>query len=139
MPGTPDTLRPLSGETWAAPWMSWMRVAAPVAVVKLQESSAAMASGGSSVSWSVTWAASTVTVQGSPGANSAAGSSVNVVGPPLEVAGWAPLVAHEIENQDPDTSTGSLNAIVTDASTGTSAAPAAGVREAIAGAASPPH
>src|SRR5690349_608704 len=109
--------------------MSWMRTAV-ASVVKLHESSAAMPA---------TWAACTVTVQDSPGPKSAAGSSVNVVGPPVAVAACAPLVAHEIANQSPVTVVAWLNVIVRLESTGTSAAPAAGAREAIAVGPAPPH
>src|SRR5215471_14586098 len=129
MPGTPETLWPRSGERWAAPWMSWMR-ALGAAVVNDHESFAAMP---------VTWAASTVTVHDSPVAKSAAGSIVYVVGPPLAVAAWAPLVAHEIVNQSPLTVAGWLNVTVTFAATGASTAPAAGERDTITVATGPPH
>ena len=63
-----------------------------------------------------------------------AGSSVNVVGPPLVTAVWAPELAQEIVNQVPATFTGSLKAIETFASTGTSTAPFVGVVDCTAGA-----
>src|SRR5215471_9473339 len=128
MPGTPDTRRPRSGETWAAPWMSWTRAAAAT-VVNVQESFAAM---------SETSVASTVTVQSSPRAKSTAGSSVYVVGPPLAVAVWSPLTSHEIVNQSPATVAGWLNVTVTFAPTGTSTVPPAGERSAIT-VGTPPH
>src|SRR5919201_53054 len=95
-----------------------------------------MLSGGSFVSWSVTFAAKTVTVQVSPWTKSVPGSRVNVVGPPLTVALCPSLVPHEIEYQLPVTSTGSLNVIETFELTGTSVAPFAGVVLATPGAVS---
>src|SRR5919204_4288498 len=95
-----------------------------------------MLSGGSFVSWSVTFAAKTVTVQVSPWTKSVPGWGVNVVGPPLTVALWPPLVPHEIEYQLPVTSTGSLNVIEMFALTATSVAPFAGVVLATDGAVS---
>src|SRR5919201_3346829 len=71
-----------------------------------------MLSGGSVASWSVTFAAKTVTVHVSEPVKSVSGSSVNVVGPPLAVAVWPSLELHEIENQLPVTFTGSLKVIV---------------------------
>src|SRR5437588_7782503 len=98
-----------------------------------------MLSGGSLVSWSVTFAAKTVTVQVSPWTKSVLGSRVNVVGPPLTVALCPPLVAQEIEYQLPVTSTGSVNVMETFAFTATSVAPFAGDVLATAGAASLPQ
>src|SRR5918912_4090017 len=86
-----------------------------------------MLSGGSIMSWSVTFAAKTVTVHVSEPVKSLSGSSVNVVGPPLAAAVWPPLELHEIENQLPVTFTGSLNVIVTLLFSATSPAPFAGV------------
>src|SRR4051812_3711181 len=68
-----------------------------------------MVSGGSLVSWSATRAATTVTMQDSPGTKSLSGSRVNAVGPPLTMAVWLPLVGHEMVNQLPVTFTASLN------------------------------
>src|SRR5436190_2675799 len=59
-----------------------------------------MLSGGSPASWSVTCAATTVTVQVSPPVKSAVGSSVNVVGPPLSANVCAPDGVHESVNED---------------------------------------
>ena len=98
---------------------------------------AVMLSGGSSVSWSVTWAATIVTVHSSLGVKSVSGFRVNVDGPPVTVPVWAPLVAHEIEFQAPDTSTGSLKVTETSASTATPVASFAGIVDWTAGAASP--
>src|SRR5919204_5033037 len=95
-----------------------------------------MLSGGSFVSWSVTFAAKTVTVHVSPWTKSLVGSSVKVVGPPLTVALWPSLVPHEIEYQLPVTSTGSLNVIETFELTATPVAPFAGVVLATPGAVS---
>ena len=53
-----------------------------------------MLSGGSRRSWSATSAASTVTVHVSAVAKSVPGSIANVVGPPVAVAAWPPLVPH---------------------------------------------
>src|SRR5207302_3810898 len=91
-------------------------------------------SGGSLVSWSVTSAATIVTVQVSPPAKSVAGSSVNVVGPPLTVAVCGPLVPHEIVYQPSATSTGSLNVIATFEPDATPVAAFAGVVAVTAGA-----
>ena len=88
------------------------------AVVNPTTTSLAMASGGSFVSWSVTCDATIVRVQSSLPAKSVAGSRVKVVGPPLTVAGWVPLPAHEMSNHEPATSTGSLNVTCRFASTG---------------------
>src|SRR5256885_1734656 len=85
-----------------------------------------MLSGGSVASWSVTFAAKTVTVHVSEPTKSASGSSVNVVGPPLAAAVWPPLEEQEIENQLPVTFTGSLKVIVTLLSSATLAPPFAG-------------
>src|ERR687885_2665937 len=93
-----------------------------------------MLSGGSVASWSVTFAAKTVTVQVSEPTKSLSGSSVNVVGPPLAVAVWLPLEPHEIENQLPVTFTGSLNVIVTLLARATLPAPSAGLVLVTAGA-----
>src|SRR5438270_4313273 len=67
--------------------------------------------GGSTVSWSVTSEASTVTVQLSENAKSTAGSRLNVVGPPLCVAVCEPLVAQLIVYHALETSTASLKVI----------------------------
>ncbi len=110
-------------------------VAPPVGTVALTDGawsvendttwSAAIASGGSPASWSVTWAAIVVHVQLSPRAKSAFGSMVKVVGPPLTTVSATfrvPLVVHTTWNQFPATSTGSEN-VTTKFSAG-SAAPA---------------
>src|SRR2546423_13595069 len=95
--------------------------------------------GGSSVSWSVTSDAMTVTVQVSEKAKSVVGSSENVVGPPLCTAACEPLVSHAIPYQAGVTSTGSLNVIVTFVLKPTPTAPASGEVAVTAGAVSPPH
>ena len=69
-------MRPSYGERCRAPWMSWIRSLWIPTVVKRKVWSASIPSGGSSVSVSLTCDALTVTVQNSPGAKSAAGSSV---------------------------------------------------------------
>src|SRR6266508_6823281 len=86
-----------------------------------------MLSGGSSVSWSVTWLAMTVTVHDSLAPKLVAGSRVKVVGPPLTVAVWAPVFTHEIVNQVPVTLTGSLKLMVMLVSRAIFTAPGAGV------------
>src|SRR5919206_2768685 len=96
-----------------------------------------MLSGGSVASWSVTFAAKTVTVQVSEPAKSLSGSSVKAVGPPLTVAVWPPLELQEIEYQLPVTFTGSLNVIVTLLFNATSPAPLAGLVLETVGAWSP--
>jgi hypothetical protein len=97
---------------------------------------AAIVSGGSFVSWSLTFAATIVAVHVSAVTKSLSGSSVNVVGPPVAVAVCAPLVVQLSVYHEPVTLTGSLNVTVTFASTGTSEAPAAGDRPATDGASS---
>ena len=77
-----------------------------VAVVNRTTPSAAISFGGSMVSRSVTLAPTIVQVHDSFDENSVVGSSVKLVGPPVTVAAWAPLDAHEIENQSSATSTG---------------------------------
>src|SRR5436190_477847 len=72
-----------------------------------------MLSGGSPASWSVTCAATTVTVQVSPPVKSVVGSSVNVVGPPLSANVCAPDVVHEIVNEDAAALTASSKVTVT--------------------------
>ncbi len=106
-------------------------------VLKLKTWFAAIASGGSLVSWSVTFAATTVTVQVSFATKSVSGSSVNVCGPPVTAALCEPLVPHESVNHEPVTSTFSLKVTDTFAVTETSVAPAAGVVLVTVGAASP--
>ena len=78
----------------------------------------------------------TVTVQSSLFAKSTAGSSVNLVGPPLTAATCAPLETHEIENHGSTTSTASSKVIAMLAPAATAGAPDAGLVEATAGAAS---
>ena len=80
---------------WLAPWMSWMRRPATLeSVVKLALESAAMVSGGSSASSSVTASASTVSVQRASRGSCSAGSSVKVVPSPLTATGTSvPLQA----------------------------------------------
>src|SRR5919204_1048758 len=96
-----------------------------------------MLSGGSVASWSVTFAAKTVTVHVSEPAKSASGLSVKVVGPPLTAAVWPSLELHEIENQLPVTFTGSLKVIVMLLFSATLPAPSAGLVLETVGAASP--
>src|SRR5919109_783067 len=115
--------------------MSWIGTVGAT-VVKLHESSLAMLSGGSLVSWSVTFPANMVAVPVSLGAKSLSGSGVKVLGPPLVVAVCEPLTKQEIENQLPVTLTGSLNVTLTFASSATSLAPLAGERLATEGAVS---
>src|SRR5919109_2590909 len=115
--------------------MSWIGTVGAT-VVKLHESSLAMLSGGSLVSWSVTFPANMVAVHVSLGAKSLSGFSVKVLAPPLVVAVCEPLTKQEIENQLPATLTGSLNVTLTFASSATSLAPLAGERLATEGAVS---
>ena len=70
-----EIVRPASGERCAAPWTCGIVVTRGT-VVKEKTRSAAMVSGGSSASVSLTPWSSTVTVQVSPTAKSVAGSSV---------------------------------------------------------------
>src|SRR5512132_439583 len=134
------TTFPLIGVVVPLPCTSWMGVAgAPHTsdvTVKLKTAPPAMLSGGSSVSWSATWGAKTVTVQVSPAPKSAVGSSENVVGPPETAAPCAPVVAHEMENQGSVRLTGSLNVIEMFAASATSVAPACGLVAVTAGGAS---
>src|SRR5205085_12569323 len=85
-------------------------------ILKLKTKFAAMLSGGSFSSWSVTCAAKTVTVQLSPAAKSLFGLMVNVVGPPVTTVSATlrvPLVPQTTWNQLPVTLTGSLTVTVT--------------------------
>src|SRR3989440_2415626 len=95
-----------------------------------------MLSGGSFVSWSVTSAAKTVTVQVSLGRKFVSGSRVNVVGPPATVAVCPSLVPQAIEYQPSATVTGSENVIVMFELTSTLLPPLAGVVELTEGATS---
>src|SRR5918999_1597837 len=134
-PGTCDVRCPASGDKCALPWISWIRYVG-AAVVNDHEWSCCIWSGGSTVSASATFAARTVTVQLSFSAKSLPGSSVYVAGPPDTVAGCAPLVEHEIENQSPVVETSSLNVMLMPESRATSAAPEAGVVAVTRGASS---
>src|SRR5918995_2904748 len=96
-----------------------------------------MLSGGSFASWSLTWAANTVTVQVSPAAKSVAGSRTKVDGPPEAVDACDPEELQLMSYQVPPTVTASENVTVMLASRATPAAPAAGDVEATFGAASP--
>src|SRR5438067_13824377 len=102
--------------------MSWIGVGG-AGVETWKTKSAAIVSGGSFVSTSWTAVAVTVTAQVSFATKFAVGSRVNVVGPPLTFAAWAPLTVHEMLNHGSTTVTGSLNVIVTLLSTGTPVAP----------------
>src|SRR6188508_3117619 len=105
-------------------------------VWKLNAWLAAMLSGGSLESWSVTCAAMTVTVQVSSWLKSESGFKVKVVGPPETVAECAPLAPQLIVNQVPVTLTGSENVSVMSLPTGTPVAESAGDVTEICGAAS---
>ena len=105
-------------------------------MVKLTTASASMAFGGSSVSWSVTWAASTVTVHDSSDSKSSVGSRENAVGPPVTTAACEPDFVQLMVNHGSTTSTGSENVTETLASKATSAVSFAGVVAATVGATS---
>src|SRR5688572_6664264 len=94
--------------------------------VKLNAWSAAIASGGSLTSVSVTWAAVIVTVQLSSSARSDVGSIVHAVGPPDTAAVTVPLVVHVMSYQPSATATGSLNVTWTLEPAATFVAPFAG-------------
>src|SRR5215207_4607600 len=82
-----------------------------VSIVKAKTKLAAILSGGSLVSWSVTWAAKTVTVQVSPFVKSVFGLIVKMLGPPVTTVSATlrvPLLPQTIWNQLPVTLTGSL-------------------------------
>src|SRR3954453_16338250 len=98
-----------------------------------------MLSGGSVVSWSVTFAAKTVTEQVSFGAKFVSGSSVNVVGPPPTVAVCPSLVLQAIEYQPSAADTGSENVTEMFESTATLLEPLAGDVEVTDGAVSAGH
>ena len=100
------------------------------------ERSAAIWSGGSFSSWSVTAAACTVAVQLSLRTKSSAGSRVNVVPSPLTVTAWSPLLVHASVNAPSAALTGSEKEISTSASSATSRSPAAGSVELTLGAVS---
>jgi hypothetical protein len=88
------------------------------------------------LSWSVTWAATIVTVQVSLPTRSVSGLSVQVVGPPETVAVCAPEVVQEMVNHVPVTSTGSLKVTVMSEVGFTPSALSAGVVAVTVGAAS---
>src|SRR4030095_5206049 len=77
-------------------------------VVNFAVKFATMLSGGSLVSWSVTFVASMTSVHCSPYTKSVDGLSVKLVGPPLTAAAWAPLIPHIKENHGATALTGSL-------------------------------
>src|SRR5437867_7310290 len=93
--------------------------------------------GGSTVSWSVTSDARTLTVQLSEKAKSGVGSSVNVVGPPLCAAAWEPLVSQRIVYHEGETLSGSLKVMVMFVLNPTPTAPSSGDVAVTAGALSP--
>src|SRR5262245_3617361 len=103
--------------TWVAPFVGMVVVTAGgVSMVKAKTKLAAMLSGGSFVSWSVTCAAKIVTVQVSPLVKSTFGLMVKVVGPPVTTVAAGkrvPLVLQTIWNQLPVTFTGSLKVTLT--------------------------
>ena len=74
-PGTAATVLPSYGERCRLPWMSWIRRPSRPATKKLAVASAAIASGGSSASTSLTDAPRTVSVQRSPRGRLSAGST----------------------------------------------------------------
>jgi hypothetical protein len=86
-----------------------------------------MVSGGSIVSESATWAATTVTVQVSPAAKSESGLSVLVLPVPLTTAVWLPLLPQEMVNELEFVLTDSLKLTVTFVAVPTPAALSAGV------------
>src|SRR5687768_17289061 len=92
-----------------------------------------MVSGGSFVSWSVTWVENTVTVHVSALLKSTSGSRLKVCGPAVTVAACAPLAEQLIENHAPDTLTSSPNAMVTLLFSATAPVPSAGVVDETAG------
>src|SRR4051812_41473761 len=106
--------------------MSWIAVAAAT-TVKLHDTSAAIVSGGSSVSWSVTLAATITTVHDSPAEKSVSGFSVYEAADPVTAAVCVPLVPQEIVYQPSATSTGSLKVTPMFASGATPVSPVAGV------------
>src|SRR5918994_114811 len=140
MPTTPET-GPRIAAMCEAPWISWIRTAGGGgdSTVKVNSWFAAMLSGGSIASLSVTSEARTRTVQVSLAEKSVVGLSVNAVGPPVTVAVCPALDPQEIADQLLVVSTGSLNVIVMFASRATPVAPFAGVVAATDGGASSPH
>src|SRR4051812_49351992 len=106
-------------------------------VEKAKDGLEPIASGGSFVSVSRTFAPVSVTVQMSVPTKSLVGSSVQVVGPPLTVAACVPLTVHEIVNHGSVTFTGSEKVMEIEAPSSTFAAPSAGVVDVTVGATSP--
>src|SRR5688500_3350096 len=104
------TVVPGIGVVGPLPWTWWMRWVGAGQLTPTSNENvwfAAIASGGSVRSWSVTFAALIVTSQLSTEAKSVSGSRVKEVGPPLTTAVRAPL-SHVIVNQVPEALTGSL-------------------------------
>jgi hypothetical protein len=133
-PGTCETSSSAWGETWLAPWISWMRRSGP-GVLKRELKSRAGWSGGSTSSWSDTPAAATRTVQVVLSSRSWAGSSVKVVGPPETVTGTD--VPSQVRLKALGAaSTGSLKVTVTSVSVATSFALLGGSTAVTDGAAS---
>ncbi len=125
---------------WVAPFVGVVAVTVgATSIVKLNTKFAAMLSGGSTLSWSVTCAATIVTVHVSPAAKSTFGLMVKVVGPPVTTVAAtlrAPLVGQAIENHSPVTLTGSLNVTVMFVFVAWSTAPLVGVVAVTVGATS---
>ena len=122
------------------PWIAGIGVKPSVqasTIENVASKSAAIASGGSAASRSLTWAATTVTVHDSLPPKSTSGSRVKAVGPPVTTAVCAPLEVHAIANQAPLTATGSEKVIVTSVVGSTLDAPEAGEMAATDGATSP--
>ena len=121
------------------PWIAGIPVWGSVQTSKAEKpttKSTVIESGGSFASWSVTLAATIVSVHASPGTNSLVGSSVKLVGPPLALAVRVPETLQASVNHAPLTFTGSLKVTVRLAPGGTSVAPSAGYVEVTSGAAS---
>src|SRR5262249_44824423 len=96
-----------------------------------------MLSGGSFVSWSVTWEAKIVSVHCSSATKWVSGVSVNTVGPPLTLAVWIPLTLPTMVNQAPLTFTRSSNVTGIVVSIGTLVAFRPGTVENTSGSRSP--
>ena len=103
--------------------------------VNVEAKSAAMLSGGSSESASLTRSLSTVSVQASPSTRFAAGSTVNVVGPPVTSVSTVPLTEQTRLTAPPASETGSLKVTV-GVTAAWAVAPFAGVTDATVGAVS---
>src|SRR5262245_1725470 len=135
------TVWPARGLAGPLPWIVWIGVAGSPhdsrwVVVNATSTLAAIGSGGSCGSRSVTPAARTVSWHDSLSPRFASGSSVNAIGPPVTLTACAPVDPHMRAKDAFEAATGSENETVKLAVRPTPVAPLAGVVAVTVGAGS---